>query len=183
MIFDDSHPDYFLSDSSTENPATANVADGRKIEFATDGEGAGQSSGMEPSGSGTEPPRKRHLLRKIIAWTVGVCVVALGIIFYLRYYNPYVVDATVDAYVVNVEKRGVVFKTWEAQVVETAAVADTTSIYSHPVQFSIASDQLAHKLQLYQGQRREVKITYEKYYATLPWRGASKWVITAVAGE
>lgn len=179
MILDDNHPDYYLSDTSGASSATP-AKDGKVIDFTPE---TGGSSEPSHETGGEEPRHSRHRLRKVLIWTVVVAVIVLGGAFYLRYCSPYVVDATVDAYVVSVEKRGLVFKTWEAQVVETSAVADTTTVYSHPLQFSIESDQIAHELQVFQGQRREVKITYEKFYATLPWRGASKWVITDVTGE
>lgn len=179
MILDDNHPDYYLSDTSANGKESA-ANDGKVIDFTPEGSG---TSDPVPTGGDGEHRHGRNRLRRVLIWTIIVAVIVLGGAFYLRYCSPYVVDATVDAYVVSVEKRGLVFKTWEAQVVETSAVADTTTVYSHPLQFSVESDRLAHELQVYQGQRREVKLTYEKFYATLPWRGASKWVVTDVAGE
>ncbi|MDE5686707.1 MAG: hypothetical protein K2I26_09135, partial [Paramuribaculum sp.] len=56
-----------------------------------------------------------------------------------------------------------------------------TKVYSHPEQFTIADESLAHRLQEFQGQRIPVTLHYEKFYATLPWRGASKWVVTSIS--
>lgn len=181
MILDDNHPDYYLGDSPKEQVAAEpHDESGRVIDFAPT-ETTAVTDG-EPVNATTEPkkPRKHGKFRKAMIWLITVGVIAICAAFYLRYCSPYAVDATVTAYVVNVEKRGLLIKTWEAQVVDDVAVSDSSALYSHPQQFSVTSDKMARLLQLYQEQHRVVKITFEKYYATLPWRGASKYVVTAV---
>lgn len=173
----DDHPDYFLADEQ-EAAAGAATAD-RTIDFTADG------TDHDTTGSSENPePKKRHSrFHKVIGWTIAIAVIVLGVAFYLRYCSPYAVDAVERVYVVNVDKRGLVFKTYEAQVLPLNSLADTSSVYSQPEQFTVASPELALKLQQLQGTRTPVVLHYEKFYATLPWRGASKFVITSVTND
>lgn len=173
-MLDDDKPDYFLAD---ETPAQNSESNGHTIDFGSSSDGNDSESTTETT---AEKHHNRHPFRRILIWTAVIGVAVLSVAFYLRYCSPYVEDAMIHGYVVNVEKRGLIFKTFEAQVVSADAVADTSRVYSHPELFSITDQQLAHQLQELQGSRTPVTIHYEKYYATLPWRGSSKRVITSV---
>ena len=83
-------------------------------------------------------------------------------------------------YVVSVERRGIIFKTFEGEMVSHSALEDSTRVYAREINFSIPSDSLARVLQSYQGTGRPVTVTLERYYGTLPWRGASPTVAVAV---
>ncbi|MCM1348741.1 MAG: hypothetical protein NC338_04950 [Firmicutes bacterium] len=169
-MLDDDKPDYFINEE--DKPAASQPETGGKtIDFAP---------GQTDVATSQEPKKHHHRFRKVVTWTIIIGVVVLGVAFYLRYCSPYAEDAVMRVYVVNVEKRGIIFKTFEAQAVSAEALADTSQVYSHPEQFSIENEALAMKLQSYQGQKIPVTLHYEKYYATLPWRGASKWVVTGV---
>lgn len=179
MILDDDKPDYFLeSDDSANTPATTDsqsAKPGNTIDFGA------HSSPAESTGAAHDDVKPHHgKMRKALAWTVFVCAVILGGVFYLRYCSPYVTDARLRCYVVNVEKRGLIFKTFEADVVSESAVTDTARLYSRDYSFTIDNDAVASKLQQMQGTGRPVIIGYEKYYGTLPWRGASKLVAVSV---
>lgn len=169
-MLDDDRPDYFLSDEQPDQ----NESSRNTIDFQP-GSTADSASGRD------EEPRHSHQLRKTLVWTGIIGVAVLATAFYLRYCSAYAVDAVMRVYVVNVEKRGLVFKTYEAQVVAIDALADTNKVYSHPEQFTVDGEELAHRLQSFQGRRIPVTLHYEKFYATLPWRGASKWVVTSIS--
>lgn len=177
MKLDDTHPDYFVNDSDPNTDA----ADKKTIQF-TDADTASDSNsaGDRPA----EPAKPRHSRwRRFLAWLIAAVVVILGVAIWLRYYNPYVSDARMKCYVISVEKRGLVFKTYEADVVSENALTDTVRLYSRDMSFSIDDDALARRLQQMQGSGRPVEITYRTYNATLPWRGASKSVITDAQTE
>ncbi len=178
-MLDDDRPDYFLSDEKQDAPSASSTQDNgaNVIDFG----GNRESSDNRPESTPSQEPKKHHHRgRKILIWTILIGIIILGGAFYVRYFNPYVEDATMKCYIVNVEKRGIIFKTYEVQAVSAESVADTTKIYSYPENFSITSDQLARQLQQYQGTNIPVNLRYEKFYATLPWRGSSKYVITSV---
>lgn len=179
MILDDDKPDYFLESEDTASPsgapASPSAKPGDTIDFGS------PSTTAENTGAGYDDVKPRHgKMRKVLAWTVFVGAVILGGVFYLRYCTPYVTDARLKCYVVNVEKRGLIFKTYEADVVSESAVTDTARLYSRDYSFSIDDAAVASKLQQMQGTGRPVIIGYEKYYGTLPWRGASKSVAVSV---
>lgn len=176
-MLDDDKPDYFLAD---DEPGTHEpVAPGSKnvIDFGTTGEsGIDNESGRDLRSSVATRKRMPKALIMVLIVAIGVAVIA----FYVRYCNPYAQDAAMRAYVVNVEKRGLIFKTYEAQILSADELHDTTHVYSHPLEFTVADEATAHALQDLQGRKKPVTIRYEKYYATLPWRGASKFIITSV---
>lgn len=178
-MLDDDKPDYFLSDEnrSAASTSAAKTGDPNVIDFGSNHESSASGSDNTPTPT---PEKPRHRGRKVLVWTIVIGVLILGGAFYLRYFNPYVEDAAMKCYIVNVEKRGIIFKTYEVQAVSAESVADTSKIYSHPESFSITSDQVARQLQQYQGTNTPVTLRYEKFYATLPWRGSSTSVITSI---
>lgn len=106
-------------------------------------------------------------------WFFFVIAIALGITIWIRYFNPYVTDAQIRGYIVNVEKRGIVFKTFEGELLSKTAMEDTNRIYSRDFTFSVANDSLARVIQSFSGTGRQVIINYRSYYGMLPWRGSS----------
>jgi hypothetical protein len=171
MIIDDDKPDYFVQESDNYQEVTTPAGGGRTIEFAE----------TEPVPAHmSAAPRRRH---KWLVWVVVICVVILGVAFYLRYLSPYATDCRMVGYVVAVEKRGILFKTYEADMISESALTDTTRVYSHNMDFSVDNPSVVVELQRCQGTGRPVRIVYEKYYGTLPWRGASKNMVTAVSIE
>ncbi|MDE6190510.1 MAG: hypothetical protein K2L31_06360 [Muribaculum sp.] len=160
----DSKPDNFLSEETAE-PV---------IKF----------DGSAPADTDTpslpEKPRKRHKFRRVIWWCVVVMVLALAAVCWLRYVNPYETDMEERGYVVDFKRQGIIFKTWEGQMLVKSALIDTTSTYSRDFVFSVDNDEVAHKLAAAKGTGREVTVSYKRYWGILPWRGATSTVITSV---
>ena len=151
-----------LSDQSTEST--------NRINFGAD----------EQSTTQTDPPRKRRRMRGCLLWLLTGVIITLAVLFYLRYLNPYVTDARDRVYIERVEKRGIIFKTYEVQAVRPDLLNNNSTIYSPAETFSVANDSLAIRLQDLQNTGHIVTITYERFYGILPWRGASHNVITAI---
>lgn len=123
-------------------------------------------------------PRRRS---RLWLWLVGLLVIiGLAIACWLRYFSPYIEDATQFGYVEHIEKRGTVFKTYEGVLIPYKELMDTTRIYSRDFIFTAKNDSLAAMLKRAQIASRPVRVGYKKYHATLPWRGASKIVVTSV---
>ena len=135
---------------------------------------------QEKPGPDGEKPKKLHRARRIFLSTLAILVVVLGVAFWLRYFNPYVADAKETGYIVKVERRGHVFKTWEGDMILNSALTDASRVYSRDFSFSIENEQLARKLQSLQGTGRQVEIHYKSYSGVLPWRGSSPNIITSV---
>ncbi len=167
MKLDDTHPDYFIDES--EEPRE----DGRTIKFNADG---GEDSAPAAAPADVVRPHARRW--KWIAIVVIVLIAVASGLIWFQYYNPYVEDARMKCYVVNVEKRGVLFKTFEADVLTEKSLTDSTRVYSNSISVSVPDAVLARKLQDLQGTGKLVELNYETYKGVVPWRGASKTVIT-----
>ncbi len=172
---DDDSNDFFVNDDAETDDRPLSAGD--DISFADDA----ATTPEKPSAGQQRPePARSRRFRRAVAWVVAVAMVTLGVTFYLRYCNPYVTEARITGYVKAVEKRGMVFRTYEADLISEESLTDTTRVYSGNFTLSVPDDALAKKLQALQGTGRRVTIVYEKYYGTLPWRGASKNVATGL---
>lgn len=160
----DSKPDNFLSEEKTE-PV---------IKF----------DGGAPADSGSpqmpEKPKKRHTMRRILWWSFAIIVVAVAAVTWMRYINPYETDMEERGYVVDFKRQGVLFKTWEGQMLVQSALIDSTRPYSRDFVFSVDNDEVAHKLAAAKGTGREVTVSYKRYWGVLPWRGATSTIVTSV---
>ncbi|MCH5232079.1 MAG: hypothetical protein J1E78_00470 [Muribaculaceae bacterium] len=120
---------------------------------------------------------------KVPFWIWIVCAgvfVGLIIALWMRFFSPYVVDATQYGYIDNIERRGTMFKTFEGTLIPYKELMDTTRIYNRDFVFSVADDQTATKIKQAMYMHKPVRVGYKKYYATVPWRGASKIIVTDV---
>jgi hypothetical protein len=110
----------------------------------------------------------------------GLIVVVLLVAGYLRYFTTYVDDATEYGYIESVEKRGVLFKTYEGVLIPYKDLMDDTREYSRDFLFSTRNKELGSRLMELEKSGEPIRVTYCRYYATMPWRGSSKIIVTAV---
>lgn len=122
-------------------------------------------------------PRSRRSWK---IWGI-VAVVVLGgmIALYIRYFSPYIEESTQYGYVENIQRKGMVFKTYEGVLLPYKEIMDTARVYREDFVFT-AKPEVAAQLRRMQYANLPVRVVYEKYHATLPWRGDSKIVITRV---
>ncbi len=180
MLFND-NSDYFDSTSTSSatapdeatTPETDDAAPGITEESQTVSSATDQCDN-------TPAPKLRHRFRNFMLWTLFIVVLGAAIAFYLRYCNPYAVDAHESGIIVNVEKRGILFKTYEAEVATFTSLHNRDEQYSRQ-KYSFANDSLAHIAQRMQQAEQPAELTYSRYFATLPWRGASVRVVTGIA--
>lgn len=109
----------------------------------------------------------------------GLAVIGLVIGCWIRYFSPYVEDATQFGYVEGIETRGMIFKTFEGTLIPYRELMDTTRIYNRDFVFSVADQKTAATLKQALYDAKPVRVNYRKYYATVPWRGASKILVTS----
>lgn len=123
-------------------------------------------------------PRNR---RWWIWWLVAVALSAGFIIgAWLRFFSPVVEGGVQYGYVERIDKRGLVFKTFEGVVIPYKELFDTTRIYQRDFAFTAADAKIAAQLLLMEKSAIPVRLEYDRYNATLPWRGDSKIVVTRV---
>lgn len=114
-------------------------------------------------------------------WVFSLLVVAiLGLVAgcWIRFFSPYIEDANQYGYVEHIEKRGTFFKTYEGVLIPYKELMDTTRIYNRDFIFSVEDEKTAATLKRAQLEARPVRVGYKQYHATVPWRGASKIVVT-----
>lgn len=177
MKFDDSDQDYFLHDFSKDKDDTPTrsesnpdlrVSDDRSPSFDfTDGVGTSAPVPVKR--------KKRHGW----VWFFLIVFMILAVTVCIRYFVPYVTESKVTGYVTLVEKRGIICRTFEGEMVSESQLADKGNVYSRDVYFSIPDDETARRLQQYQGTGTPVTITCKRYYGTLPWRGASNNILVS----
>lgn len=169
---EDTRPDNFTNDEPDPRAAFRPAGLDADDPFAPVGDDSGRHQSARPA--------VRPRFRRFLWWSAAVLAVALSIACWLRYFHPYADGVQTTGFVRNIEHRGILFKTYEADLITHEALTDTTTIYQRDLSFSVTSDSLAAVIQQMQGTGRPVRITYERYYATVPWRGASKNVVTGV---
>lgn len=120
-------------------------------------------------------PRRPWVLWGYIA-LAGIAIgLAVGV--YLRYFSPYVSEATQYGYVEEIEKRGTVFNTYEGILIPYKEIMDTTRVYRNDFVFSVTDPSVAVALRRLQYANLPVRVEYKRFHATLPWRGESRIVV------
>ena len=137
---------------------------------------SGPSSQPDPGNVEQKPKR----YRKLIIISLSLLFAAIIIWGYLRYFNPYIIDAQKTGYILDVEQRGVIFKTYEGSMLSEYAIQDTSKLYQRDFSFSFENDSLAKEAMNLQGSGKKVTLKYKMYDGVLPWRGNSKYVITDI---
>lgn len=185
MIDDEDYEDYFLEESEDEKPRSnvnagqyerATPRAGETINFGGTHETASQPDDDQPGCFNTLMRRLGCGCSIAIALTLAVGAT----IGYFRYLTPTVEDAVMDVNVLHVEKRGTMFKTYEAEVTAPEALQDSTGSYTRPQAVSVADETLARRLQQLQSTGRPVRLRYCRYASALPWRGESKIIVTGI---
>lgn len=111
--------------------------------------------------------------------TILVFIIAGLLIFgYVWYFVPFS-DSGVKAGILNnVKHKGVIFKTYEGELIQSGFGQGMQGLQSNDFQFSIDDEELAIKLMSLGGQN--VKLHYKEFYGRLPWRGYSKFVVDSI---
>lgn len=122
------------------------------------------------------PSRPKRLLIYAIGAVMGVLVLWLG---WQLIFGVQVDDAVQYGYIDHIERRGMVFKTYEGTLLPYKNLHDTTRAYDGDFHFSTAQD-LGVVLRTYQNSGRPLRLEYRTYRRTLPWRGDERTVVVRV---
>ncbi|MCH5326785.1 MAG: hypothetical protein J1E29_06240 [Duncaniella sp.] len=182
-LIDDSE-DYFLHDFNEPAAESQSVEPTPPSAPQPPAEPSSQQFVFEPAPTPAPQPvpaPKPRRRRARWIWVVTVLMAILAGAFYVRYYIPYVTDSKIRGYVITVEKRGLFFRTFEADMISESKIADSSHTLQRDITLSLPNDSMGHVLQSYQGSGRSVVVTVKKYYGTLPWRGSSNTVVTDIA--
>lgn len=175
---DDNFDDYFdetdapASSASDKPTAPEPVEPDKHVDFTDDI--------ADDAAKAAEQSKPKKHKSHFWAWALAVIIIGLGVTCYFRYFSPYITEARVTGYVTQIERRGMVFKTFEGQMITESALTDTTRIYSRDFSFSVTNPSVVRELQNLQGSGKPVTLEYERYYATVPWRGSQPIVVTGI---
>lgn len=115
-----------------------------------------------------------------LRWVVLAIGALLGVVAYLRYGTPYVTDATDVVYILSIQREGLIFKTYEGEMVSSREPAGSDGECSRALAFSLEDAALSGKLQEAKLSGTPLTVVYKRYYGALPWRGSSTTFITDV---
>lgn len=131
----------------------------------------------EDAGWESVHPRSRW---RIWSWVVGV-VAVLGIVFgiYIYLFTPYEREVVQYGYVEKIGYKGTLFKTFEGTVIPYREMMDTSRTYDRDFVFSAANEKVATRIKFLEKSGLPVRLEYNVYHISLPWRGETKIVVTA----
>ena len=111
---DDNFDDYFdEADAPASTPSTtpqpsvtaSEPEEDKHVDFTDDI----ADDAAKAAAEGQPKKRKSHFW----AWALTIIIIGLGVTCYFRYFNPYITEARVTGYVTQIERRGMIFKTFE----------------------------------------------------------------------
>lgn len=111
---------------------------------------------------------------KIVWSTLAVIVVALGVLVYFRFWFPYA-EGTDSGNLNFFSRQGIVFKTYEGKLIQTGL---KQGMQSNVFEFSVENERIADELMHSTG--HNLKLHYKRYFAPLPWRGKSEFVVDSI---
>jgi len=110
----------------------------------------------------------------------SLIVLFLGLVVFagVRYYYPY--GAGVKSGQLNyVVYKGFIFKTYEGKLIQSGVWSNQPGgIQSNEFEFSIENKDIAEALMHSGG--KTVELYYKEYFAALPWRGYSRYVVDSI---
>jgi hypothetical protein len=121
-----------------------------------------------------EPKQRRSGFKRFSRTLVLIIVAILAFCIYWFYFNKYG-EGERTGILVKITRKGNVFKTEEGEMwLSCRQVTNPEKFY-----FSVANDSIAKVLKALQDDC--VQLTYTQYRAALPWRGDTRYIITAVS--
>jgi hypothetical protein len=112
---------------------------------------------------------------KKIVWAISIILFFSLILFgYWRYY--FIVAEGTQAGTLNIiQKKGILFKTYEGKIILSGFKAN---VQSNEFSFSVTNPHVADELLKVSG--REVNLHYKQYFGSLPWRGMQNFIVDSI---
>ena len=118
-------------------------------------------------------------MKKTISIIIVVLLVALGLFLYFKFWFVY--SSGVNEGDINYfQREGFIFKTYEGKMIQSGYNSKNTSstIQSNEFKFSVESERVAQQINNASG--RQIKLHWNRYLGTLPWRGKSQFVVDSI---
>ena len=123
---------------------------------------------------------ERRSNKKRIFLAISTLIVLLLLFFFIRdrYFHVYQ-ESDVKGRIADVSLRGSLFKTYEGKMLSYDVVAPGNVVKSE-FNFTVNDDSIAHKLGQLKQTPLAVQIHYKEYKSSVPWRGETKYIVTAI---
>lgn len=118
-------------------------------------------------------------MKKAISIISVVAIVALGLFLYFKFWFVY--SSGVNEGDINYfQREGFIFKTYEGKMIQSGYNSKNTSstIQSNEFKFSVEDERIAQQIDNASG--RQIKLHWNRYLGTLPWRGNSQFVVDSI---
>ena len=117
-------------------------------------------------------------MRKYLIRAVLFLVVALGLIFYWKYFYTYS-EGYRAGLLQKFSSRGTLFKTYEGEIILSSVQSSANmALASEKFFFSVNNEQVARSIERLQGEN--VVVHYTEKNGTLPWRGDTRYLVDSV---
>ncbi len=112
-------------------------------------------------------------------WWLGGAITLLVILIFcwVWFFRPYVDNAVKYGYVINMERRGSVMKTFEGTMIPYKELGDPNPLHFEKVKFSVENDSLAAVMKRMMLGCVPMRVEYKMYRAPLLWKGEEKMII------
>lgn len=123
---------------------------------------------------------ERRSNKKRMLLALGTLVVILLLVFIIRdqFFSVYQ-EKDVKGRIMDIALRGTIFNTYEAQMLCYDVVAPGNVLKSE-FNFSVSNDSIVKKLGELKQTPLAVQVHFKEYKHSVPWRGETKYVVTAI---
>lgn len=120
-----------------------------------------------------------HKTRNKWKWWLSSAITLLILIVFswIWFLRPYVDNGVRYGYLINMERRGSIIKTFEGTMVPYKELGDPNPMYFEKVRFSVESDSLATVMKRMMIRCVPARVEYKMYHSPLPWKGESNLII------
>jgi hypothetical protein len=123
-------------------------------------------------------PKKAGAFKKFMRWFIFILIVFLGLFGYWKYFYTYS-EGNRSGLLQKLSYKGNIFKTYEGELVQRSIVSTSNvGIASEKFFFSVVNDSVAKLMMGLEG--KNVRLQYKQKNGTLPWRGETEYIVTAV---
>lgn len=122
--------------------------------------------------------RGYNRLRLIVYSLASILAISLCTWLWLHFFSPYTVEAQETGRIMELKLQGMIFNTYEGKLLSEKYVDYPDKWMEYDFPFSVTNDSIARRIMSLVGSGKRVRLTYEEYQGTLPWRGNSHRIIT-----
>lgn len=123
---------------------------------------------------------ERRSNKKRIFLSLGTLLILVVLIFVIRdqFFHAYR-ESNVKGRVVDIALQGSLFSTYEGKML-SYDVVEPGNVLKSEFDFSVTDDSIVQKLSELKQTPLAIQVHYKEYKHSVPWRGSSKYVVTAV---